>query len=285
MAHTPTDTPTDRRFKNGRESYYVRDANHRAHGPFDAIVFAIGFGAEPNATYGIRTPGYWEHSPFDFKGATVANPKRILVSGSGDGGLLDVLSAAIVDFQQENLLTLVPRLSERSFLRLARRAEKRIRRELSRDSARSVLDIYDDLFSTDVAIEQVKSIVDRTHAVTFNSEVSGLFDQSTSALNRIAVYLLIRSQSIQARRARLSTENIEDLNKQDPAEYIVSWPFGGTQSFDYIVIRHGVKTGRFADMFPQFSDAVDELKRRIAEIDLIQSLPIEIERRLLIDRG
>ncbi|NRD53806.1 tetratricopeptide repeat protein [Corallococcus exiguus] len=70
----------------------------------DALVLAVGFGVEPREPEkGLRS--YWENDDLDQEvGRGIQSQTRILISGTGDGGLMDLCRAVLRDFNQEKLL-------------------------------------------------------------------------------------------------------------------------------------------------------------------------------------
>jgi len=64
---------------------------------FDAVVSAVGFGVERDMAKGCF--GYWEPDQLPSRSPI----GRVLVSGTGDGGLIDVIRAALLDFHHDHL--------------------------------------------------------------------------------------------------------------------------------------------------------------------------------------
>jgi hypothetical protein len=66
---------------------------------FDLVIIATGYGQE-EAGAAARDKSYWRNEAYgqpDLSGI----PKRYLVSGTGDGGLIDLLRLCITDFRQD----------------------------------------------------------------------------------------------------------------------------------------------------------------------------------------
>jgi radical SAM superfamily enzyme YgiQ (UPF0313 family) len=67
---------------------------------FDVIIIAVGFGVEPAMWNGVKTVRYWQnddlHQPQE-------ESSRILISGCGDGGLVDLLRLRITDFRHDHV--------------------------------------------------------------------------------------------------------------------------------------------------------------------------------------
>lgn len=63
---------------------------------FDFVVLCVGFGQEGSAT--LSNPPYWHNDDLN-----QGRPVPTLVSGCGDGGLVDVLRVSIEDLRQEDI--------------------------------------------------------------------------------------------------------------------------------------------------------------------------------------
>lgn len=74
---------------------------HSARREFDAVVLALGFGDERNLQPGDH-PGYWSNDTVEVTKGD--RGKRYLISGCGDGGLIDYLRARLRGFDQANLI-------------------------------------------------------------------------------------------------------------------------------------------------------------------------------------
>lgn len=75
----------------------------------DAIVIATGFGIERNVLSSTSelplTPSYWHNDDFDQPSlAPRSRKRRILISGSGDGALIDLLRLRIRDFVHSEIV-------------------------------------------------------------------------------------------------------------------------------------------------------------------------------------
>lgn len=78
--------------KNGQES-------------FDAVIFAVGFGVERQVDE-KKTISYWRNDSVNqlIPGSVAKEMKKYLISGTGDGGLIDLLRVRIQSFHQGRIL-------------------------------------------------------------------------------------------------------------------------------------------------------------------------------------
>ena len=71
---------------------------------FDIVILAVGFGEETANTNFPITKSYWDPDNIDDNQAQGIDAPRVLVSGTGDGGLIDVLRYSFRDFRHEATL-------------------------------------------------------------------------------------------------------------------------------------------------------------------------------------
>ncbi len=69
---------------------------------FDAVILAVGFGLEKRI-YPIPFLSYWRIDNLTQAPVGVGLPKKFLIAGAGDGGLIDLIRLRIGDFHQEAL--------------------------------------------------------------------------------------------------------------------------------------------------------------------------------------
>lgn len=88
---------------NGASSWNDDSGHH--HIPPATVIVATGFGVERTIDI-TDTPSYWHNDNFSQPSLTArSGPRRILVSGTGDGGLLDVLRLRIHNFDHTTVVT------------------------------------------------------------------------------------------------------------------------------------------------------------------------------------
>lgn len=69
----------------------------------DVVVFAVGFGVERNVNH--HWPSYWRNDSIHQANPLLAPRDRtsLLISGTGDGGLIDLMRTTITDFSQASI--------------------------------------------------------------------------------------------------------------------------------------------------------------------------------------
>lgn len=97
-------------FAEGREPHFVEERNwYLPVGPyrnfdetFNIVIFAVGFGLEREFP-GLQFRSYWQLDPFTQTTIKGISPRRCLVSGTGDGGLIDAIRLKLFDADQDDL--------------------------------------------------------------------------------------------------------------------------------------------------------------------------------------
>lgn len=227
-------------------AFYEKAAAVGTARPFDIIIMCAGFGLE-RFPDGLANPSYWRN---DNLGQPILDGTRrtVLISGIGDGGLVDLFRVTIERFRQDTILDeifqndlsavemalalvvasgpaigLWPALTGNLSLQPSlERAEARLRHRIRKDT---------------IAI---------LHAGGANGKrqrVAELFDPHSSVLNRVLLYLLYRSGAF-----RLAFGTLDEALKAHPLP-----------SHD-VVCRHGTDAeGNVLAMFTNSS----KVKRRV----------------------
>lgn len=204
---------------------------------YDCVILAVGFGEE-RAVVGVPFLSYWENDSLHQE--TGRGRRSILVSGCGDGGLIDALRLRLRNFDHAEFV--------REFLNVAE--SERLVNEL-RDADRQLLpraaspDIslrFKALYDAIDVPEAVKTyFCNRRRAdttVTLNSPAPGPLSFRASLLNRFATYLAMQYADLHYLSGRVSAERVgsgeyqitlhrDDIEGQE------------TKSFDLIIVRHG----------------------------------------------
>ena len=77
------------------------NASGHKTGKFALVILAVGFGLERRVA-GVLPLSYWDHDNLHQASRTGAT--RVLISGTGDGGLIDLLRVRLRDFQHDQVL-------------------------------------------------------------------------------------------------------------------------------------------------------------------------------------
>jgi hypothetical protein len=221
-----------------------------AHGTFDLVLLAFGFGLEPaHGVAGVTTASYWSDAGVpvaEFEGRPTP---RFLISGNGDGALIDLVAAASAHFDHAGMIREIVRQPniDRIFERL--QAIDTQAREASRNKqgfdflAAYDAEIRDDLSQLglfELVTHRLRSGV-RIILQTLKSEA---FSIETATLNRLSAYLVIRACETGGLTdfRHLHCADIVPAPTPAPAPYTASLWFdcgGEVIGVDQAIIRRG----------------------------------------------
>lgn len=189
------------------ELVIVRDSNE-GEGPelrvetrdrFDIVFLAIGFGVEPPESLpGIPGDSYWSDAGVpqeEFEGR--AHPS-FFVSGNGDGALIDLVAAGSAAFDHARMIrTIVGHPGIGDIFDSIRAIDARAREADSHGDRLDFLAAYDvEILPTIDAIgimPAVQRLLRTGVQLTLHTKHPEMFVVTTSALNRLAAYLIMRA--------------------------------------------------------------------------------------------
>lgn len=166
---------------------------------YDVAILAFGFGAEPRAVIdGVQSRSYWSDAGVPEQNIFASATSRFLVSGSGDGGLIDLVAAASAEFDHGGIIQLITGFPGIEKLHHAIEDVDEAARNAKRRGERfDFLQAYDNAVGTEV--ERLGLLADirrrlRTgvQLILHTREADALV-VDTAALNRLAAYLTIRA--------------------------------------------------------------------------------------------
>ncbi|KQS78951.1 hypothetical protein ASG25_10145 [Rhizobium sp. Leaf384] len=208
--------------------YFTQGESEGRTDTFDTIIFAAGFGWE--RTNQFNTNSYWRNEQLGQPNLTV-DRSRYLVSGSGDGALVDVCRLTIERFRQDTILYEL-------FGTCLEETEEQLRIDLSSRAKESLLPYFEKIEET-LLREPKNSLRHRLRkdtAVTLHiagkdpdkpNDLEDVFGPTSSVLNRVLIYLLYRCGAISISRR--------------PLDEAIS---SAQISADHVLCRHGCDTER-----------------------------------------
>ena len=206
---------------------------------FDIVILATGFGVETNV---LPQPlrSYWRDDSLHQPEIEIRNGRtRYLVSGNGDGGLIDILRLRIRDFRHETLLAeLCKDIDVAKLAKPLLEAEKYIQNEgvLKSDAGALILSGYKNLDIPDEIFEGMEARLRGDTHVTFNYPHYP-FTHRSSILHRLLVFVLFnRDKAISVQPGKLLS-----LSGHEPNIEATFETSNGTRVgiFDRVVVRHG----------------------------------------------
>jgi len=195
-------------------------------GKFAAVIFAVGFGLERRMK---DTPwvSYWQndalHQP------SLEGRRRHLISGCGDGGLIDLLRVCVRDFRHEHLidqfLTRVPAATRERLLAIDDEAGR------VRDPGEYLDEQYRALDVPQEVDDAFGELREDTTAVLNGLDASP-FNLGASILNRFLVSRLLFRFGVDYRVGKITSRRVK-------GRYEVTFPTGDPEMFDHVTCRHG----------------------------------------------
>jgi hypothetical protein len=219
------DTRISWRSTNPRQQYDRRK--------FDAIIFAVGFGIESNLNSGW--PSYWRndsiHQPEP--GGTPERKTSYLISGTGDGGLIDLMRVTIGGFDHESIHRELFEASPKLLFERLLQIKERWKSNSGVRDPNWLHDQYDEIETEllDEARERIKSRLRPDTRVYLNG-TSDKFAQTlrldkASMFNTLVAYCLRQLDAFEYRAGKLTLDGHTAL-------------VDGTEvKHDQLVVRHG----------------------------------------------
>jgi tetratricopeptide (TPR) repeat protein len=240
----------------------------------DVAIVAVGFGLERRNRLGIDSPPYWEDDGLEQSlGASPGRPNRILVSGAGDGALIDLLRASIRDFRHENIATLIPDGETlRKFQDDLQVIENKAKQTSWIGDARSVnlQQMYSAMVLPPILLDELRKQIRSDTEVWFNFTSPGRYTLGSATLNRLLVFSLIKLGAI---KPKLATLDEKAITRRPSGEYAIAWPKSTEpQVFDRLIVRHGPPVDYLAQVFPELAIPCAPLRGKLRDLDLTSAL-------------
>lgn len=234
-------------YKDGATFPEVRGDKQR----FDIIILAIGFGSElPESRH--RTVPYWRNETYG-QPDLLGRRKRYLVSGTGDGGLIDLLRLRIADFREDRIgHELAPEGSG------AYKAIQKLRDTYYREPSTQGPELFDPARSLGRELRLIDKIRRRLRADTTASlqirkgqRVSDAFRGRSSFVNRFLVSILFEVGGF--------SPEFGDFKGDGP------------DVFDELIVRHGINAvDHLKDVFSgDISASLADLESKRAQTSII----------------
>lgn len=217
---------------------------------FDALIVAVGFGLERNTSnQQVKVKSYWRNDSlhqFYFGSERVSQWKKdILISGSGDGGLIDLLRTGLKRFRHQRIVKEFG--LDQDFNPELRKQLLQIEQQVC-DQARpgrwligQYSNIYSDYtFVRETLMQRVKERRRPDTNVYLNvTSLDNLYSLNACALNRFLLSCMIKAGQVKLVTGKI---NPADITRQEDGRFTI--PQTSSQgetpaSFDNIILRHG----------------------------------------------
>ncbi len=215
---------------------------------FDLVILAAGFGLEAE-TPGIEKPrSYWRVHPQQGPALQGDAPKSVLISGLGDGGLIDFVLFALPGVSHEAVCQHISTSSDvEKLLEAIEELEEKIWQVPS--PVADIAQAYAALNVDNLARAFGASLI-RGVSFTLLTREAQLFHKGTAPLNRLAATAVMRAMELdKARGTSFQTILLADhISDTDAGSVYVVGGDEKTEKFGIVVTRHGdtsVQTWKF----------------------------------------
>lgn len=269
--------------------------DRREESAYDLLVFALGFGLEDESWAGSRG-SYWADDSLEQHG--VVPPGEYLVSGVGDGALIDVFRLLLPEVTQPDLLRILRSSIRRydEFVSWIKDTERLVAAPPSNDAHLAVpreelagqrlFEAYTNFVPNEFEADGLKrAIDDRLYdrvRVTLVARGASPFSPRSRPLHRFFLSRLLfeHGSSIELYcNTRLDPRALRLEARQ------VVWARDGAdhEYFTHAIVRHGPNSKHLYSAFPQLVSALE--KRKTAEVEQTPAYPYDYFGRLAAYRG
>jgi NAD(P)-binding Rossmann-like domain len=237
---------------------------------FNLVLLAFGFGLEPPITAaGVAMPSYWSDAGVpgpEFEGR---QRPRFMVSGNGDGALIDLVAAASANFDHGGMISEIVHQAgiERTFAEL-QTIDSEAQGAARAGNGFDFLAAYDARVMPALQplglLARVRQRLRPGVHIVLQTRGPEVFAIETATLNRLAAYLVIRACESDARAGfkHVRCPGLTGIQSPVPAPYDAPHWFdcgGELVGVDTVIVRHGPGRasvrGPFANVLSEFADA------------------------------
>lgn len=204
--------------------------------PFDCVIIATGFGIE-NVFPNTRSGPYW-HADDLGVGTKTRKAKQYLVSGCGDGGLIDTLRIRIKEFNHEEFSKAILENTELDAIKPKLIEIEENAPEDEEDFASYISDEYRKLDLPQSLLDNLKKRLRSDTLVELNGNKSTPMSPKACLINRFSIFLLMKLNAISYKAGKIVSASNNDQ------QYQIIFNDGGGQiqrDYDESVVRHGPK--------------------------------------------
>lgn len=227
----------------GENRYVSWSGNDKGESEFDLIIFAVGVGTEKK---NFGTPKYWEND--SLSQIVHGGPRTILISGTGDGGLIDLTRALVHDFDHARIIS--------QFLS-SPRAYALTERLQSTEATAGEIDRMYSLLDLSGVSELIVGNLRSDRQVTLYFKGDNVFNFNTMILNRVLTECLRRNG------LNLWNGDVDIAVEQNKVGGFTVTSDDEVRNFDLVIQRHGV----VSDLGKDFQDVYSSLPSRRTEPD------------------
>jgi NAD(P)-binding Rossmann-like domain len=227
----------------------------------EIVILAIGFG--PELDLGPHTKPYWETEDLErCAGFTVESREKIVVSGVGDGGLTDVLRAAIRGFRHDNILTMFPWFESQKFLKeaIAIEQEAKTQEVAFPNDQFDFFNRYEELFKEFPGKAEIEELRIREREITVCYRNWNVYSAKASMLNRLAVHAIYSAGLIEFRRGTIQATDLEPTIVDGKQGYHVRLNSTTSKFYHRAILRNGFDKNMVVNLFPNLKSSLEKLQ-------------------------
>jgi tetratricopeptide (TPR) repeat protein len=204
---------------------------------FDRVILALGFGEERTlAPLPFRS--YWEDDSLHQGASRRGRSVSCLVSGCGDGGLIDALRLCLRDFNHRRFLhQLVQRPGVQAIEKKLLEIDEQAVKVDQDESAIYLLTAYNGLNLDEDLINWMKEQVRPEVTVTLHDRQHGPLGINSSRINRLSIFLLIKLKKLRYHRGEITTTYLSDGRVRVIIQHATQRPI--EMDCDLVIVRHG----------------------------------------------
>ncbi|MCY1083714.1 ATP-binding protein [Archangium lansingense] len=231
-------------------------------GDFEAVLLAVGFGTE-RTLKGAPSRSYWEDDNLDRLHAS-STPRRYLISGTGDGGLIDLLRVRLRDFRHERIIQRYLREDSLGAVK-AKLLELEEEFRKGRLPERNFFSEYKKLPGCEKLDERLREDLRGDTTAVLNARDAFPLSARASILNRFLTARLMKLGSVRYESGGLSVKRVKDgaykvafLDEEKHPKH--------EEEFDDIIVRHGPEPA-IERSFKSIWKKAGARMRELAELD------------------
>ena len=205
------------------------------------VILAVGFGVERTID-GVAFRSYWTNDSLHQEVSRTGPARRVLVTGCGDGGLVDTLRLSLKNFEHRAFVERIirdPSLenTKRSLNDIEERAQRLLTTGSRDDVDQELNKQYAELAVPESVDRELEAGLRRDVKVTLNGSGPSPATIGASTLNRFIVFLLWK-----AKRLRYQRGLVREV-AGTPDKYRVNFRLpdgrGVVRSYHDVIVRHG----------------------------------------------
>lgn len=193
---------------------------------YDVVILAFGFGTEPSSVHGVPVESYWSDAGIPEKDLSGTAAPTFIVSGSGDGSLIDLVAAATKTFDHAAMIHLISKYP--GIDGVAKELSEIDEETRKKESAKQSYDLrqeYDARILPKLKeigiLAAVQESLLPSLMLILQTRSSTIFNLQTSILNRLAAYMVLTIYEAKSAFRHICAPDLMPTSAE-PGE--TSWP-------------------------------------------------------------